>query len=85
MDWVIRSYDGVGPVRLGMGFTAVRFALRSRVETFMKTPDSERPTDAFDELGVHVYYDRDGDCEAVELASPATPTFHDRPLAPRQK
>ncbi len=80
MDLDIRPYDGVGPLKLGMGIDAVRFALRSHVESFTKTPDSERPADAFDDLGMHVHYDRDGICEAIELASPAAPALHGRPL-----
>jgi hypothetical protein len=44
----------------------------------MKAPSSEMPTDAFDQLGVHVFYKKPGVCNAIELAPPAEPTLFRR-------
>jgi hypothetical protein len=58
----------------------VRAAVGTVFTSFKKTPVAELPTDAFDSLGIHVYYKQPGVCEAVEMASPAEPIFQDEPL-----
>jgi hypothetical protein len=45
----------------------VRGAMGLPFSSFWKTPDSPYPTDAFDDAGVHVYYESPGVCDAVEL------------------
>jgi hypothetical protein len=57
----------------------VQRAMGSTPERFRKTP-SEPESDHFTAAGVLVYYDREGRCEAVEMASPAAPTLNGRPL-----
>jgi hypothetical protein len=83
MRLVIRPYDGVGPINFGMSMQETRAAVGTPFESFKKTPIAELPTDAFDSVGVHVYYKKPGICEAVEMASPAEPIFQDRPLLGR--
>lgn len=74
MEFNIVPYVGVGPINFGMSRTDVRNQLGVPVETFMKTKDSTAPTDSFDELGIHVFYDAQDACEAVEFWR-SGPTF----------
>lgn len=75
-DFEILPYVSVGPIQLGMAQAVVRDALGVEAESFMKSKDSEYPTDAFDTLHIHVYYRRPGVCEAVEFfGNGAVPTF----------
>jgi hypothetical protein len=83
MDLLIRPHEGIGPIRFGMDSNAVRNILGGTVRSFRKTADAKAPTDAFDEYGMHVYYDDAGRCEAVEVASPGTPILHGQPLIGR--
>lgn len=71
----IRSRTGIGPIRLGMTREEVRRALGVPFTGFWKAPSSEAPTDAFDEIPVHVHYDISYRCEAVEVADPGAATF----------
>lgn len=75
----IASYERVGPISFGMSRTDVRKQLGVPVETFMKTNDSAVPTDAFDELGIHVFYDAQDACEAVEFWR-SGPTFRGKKM-----
>lgn len=52
-------------------------------KSFLKGPDAEVPTDAFDDLGIHVHYKAPGNCEAVEFALAADPLFEGRHLIDR--
>ena len=83
MDLLIRPYEGIGPLSFGMDSGTVRSVLGGTVRSFKKTPDAKVPTDAFDGHGIHVYDDDAGRCEAVEVASPATPILQDQPLIGR--
>lgn len=78
MRFDIRPYEGVGPVKLGMTREEVRAAVGAPFEEFRKSAGDELPTDAFDTVGLHVYYKRPGVCEAVELASPAVPVLEEQ-------
>ena len=53
----------------------VRRVLGPDFDSFMKTPASKFPTDAFREYNLYVYYKTPGICEAVELFSPARPEY----------
>lgn len=83
MDMSIKPYEGVGPVRFGMSVDEVRRTVGKRVETYKKAealfPDAH-PVDAFDEVGMHVFYKPLGRCEAIMLFPPAAPTFHNESL-----
>ena len=83
MKLPIRSHVGVGPIRFGMSREAVRSVVATPVRSFLKSPSSRVPTDAFDAAGIHVFYRQDGDCEAIELASPAEPTYEGQALLGR--
>jgi len=82
-ELIIRPYEGVGPVKLGMTREEVRKAVGSRVETFYKTTDSTLPTDAFDSIGMHVYYKTPDSCNYIEFGRPAVPTFQNTTLLGR--
>ena len=79
MIFQIKPFEGVGLVMLGMTRDEVRKTLSSKVEAFSKA-GSEILTDAFDDLGVYVYYDSGYKCQAVELFSPAVPIFQGQHL-----
>jgi len=80
MPFEIVENVGVGPIRFGMTRAEVREALGVPVEEFSKSSSSTATTDSFDTLGVHVYYRASGQCQAVEIASPAVPEYRGRPL-----
>jgi hypothetical protein len=76
----IGSYQGILNCRFGMDTSQIRQVLGAPSKTFKKAPTSVYPTDAFDNLGVHVFYKEPGVCEAIEMFSPAQPTFQNRQL-----
>lgn len=73
MDWKIHPLQGIGEIRFGFDVNRIRSLLGEPSATFLKTPSSVHPTDAFDALGIHVFYDADGKSEAIEMAKPARP------------
>ncbi len=74
MNWQIESFRSVGPISFGETREEIRNVLGTGFRSFRKT-EGENETDAYDLLGVHVYYD-DSDCaEFVELFTPAESTF----------
>jgi hypothetical protein len=63
---VIVGGIGIGPAMIGMPIADIRGTMGEPTKRFRKTADSLRLTDAYAQLGVHVYYD-DADCvEFVE-------------------
>lgn len=76
----IEPYQGVAGVQFGMSREQVRHVLDSSVQVFKKTAADNLDTDAFDELGMHVYYKQPDGCEAIELAAPANPSFRGKAL-----
>lgn len=83
MELDLRPYERLGPIRFGMRREDVREAVGATARTFRKTPDAITLVDAFDTEGIHVYYDEQDLCEAVEVASPSVPTFKGRALLGR--
>jgi hypothetical protein len=75
MEFEFNPYQGVEPIRFGMDRDEVRRVLDSPFESFMKTPDSELPTDDFTELNLHVFYKGDFECCGVEFFSPSSLQF----------
>jgi hypothetical protein len=73
MELLIVSYEAVGPIIFGMHMTEVRAVIGLPFESFRKTQVSTVFTDAFIAAGIHVHYDAERLCEAVELAKPADP------------
>jgi hypothetical protein len=60
----------------------IRRALAPHPATaFRKAPTSVNLADAFRDLGVHIHFDVDDRCEAIELFDPADPTLDgERPI-----
>ncbi len=79
MELIITPFESVGIVKFGESPETVRSVLKSPCKSFMKSSSSEMPTDAFDDIGVHVYYSQNK-CEAVECFSPASLTFQGKIL-----
>ena len=69
MDLQLVPYERLGPIRLGMRRDEVRTVIPSRVEAYQKTPTSVALTDAFSEEGIHVFYNNEDVCIAIEVSS----------------
>jgi hypothetical protein len=86
MDYIIYPYEGVGPIRFGMTPEQVHEKLGEPERTTMKEAESpEFPTDAYDDLGIYVYYGKSGRCEGVDFFEDgsASPTFQGQALIGR--
>jgi hypothetical protein len=70
---------GIAGIHFGMTTAQIRRILVDEPTPFHRTPDSE-PTDDYPNLGIQISYDAAGHCEAIELATPANPTFKGKPL-----
>jgi hypothetical protein len=80
MQFELRPHQLVGPIHFGMRREEVRGVIPAAVRAFKKTPAATTLVDAFDDEGLHVYYDEEDECEAVELAAPAVPVLEGRIL-----
>ncbi|HEY9664259.1 MAG TPA: hypothetical protein V6C65_37930 [Allocoleopsis sp.] len=76
----IHPYEGIAGIKFGMTPIQVRQILGEPDRTFKKTPADALETDAFDTAGMYIFYKLPGTCEAIELASPANPTFQGKTL-----
>ncbi len=65
MDFIIGPYIGINNIKFGMKRAEVRKALNLMPREFFKISDSDVPTDAYDEIGIHVYYDKSDICEVI--------------------
>lgn len=72
--------EGAGVLRFGMERGAVRRTMQLPATPFRKTESSSTLTDAFHGVGVHVFYDEDDRCEAIELSKPARVTLNGNSL-----
>jgi|ERR1017187_3575325 hypothetical protein len=63
--WDIRAFDGVGPIDFGTARNQVRSFLGPNFESFRKGADALTLTDAYDELGLHFFYDTDDRLESL--------------------
>lgn len=79
MKFDIMPYRRVGPISFGMTRTEVRETLAEIPETFIRDPDDPSPADAFQDLGIHIFYDAEDRCAAVEFWR-AQPTFRGHAL-----
>jgi hypothetical protein len=71
----------VGKIRFGMTREDVQGLLGEPSATFYKGLSTESPTDAYDDLGLHVYYNHPpGCCEALEFFEPAQLFLDEKPL-----
>ena len=66
----VKPFLGVGKVRFGETRQETRQTLGSQFSSFRKSPGANE-TDAFDELGLHVYYDSEDRVNFVEAFEPA--------------
>lgn len=57
MSFELLGFGDLGSVHIGMTRDQSRAALGRSFEEFFKISDSTVPTDAYDDLGVHVYFD----------------------------
>lgn len=80
-ELIICPYQSVGQIRFGMTREEVRSLLGEPSATFYKGLNTESPTDAYDHVGVHVYYAHpSGYCEALEFFEPAQLLLAEKPL-----
>lgn len=68
--WDIAPYEGVGPIRFGMTRSQVQSLLGGSVSTFRKGPYASTDTDAYDQLGLHLHYDKGDRLECIEAWGP---------------
>jgi hypothetical protein len=80
MDMVIVPYQSVGPLSFGMAREEVRSIINSAYKVVKKTEQAEAPYDYFYELGIHVHYSKEGQCEFIELGAPSRPLFLEHEL-----
>ena len=80
MDFSIRPYEGVGPLRIGMSVEKVRATVGRGVVVDSKGSDTRVPTDIFVGLGIHAHYTNEGLSEAFEICEPSSPTFQGKEL-----
>ncbi|OGL65909.1 hypothetical protein A3F52_05020 [Candidatus Uhrbacteria bacterium RIFCSPHIGHO2_12_FULL_47_11] len=80
MGYIFQPFQSIGEIVFNMTRKQVRQTLKGKVKEFLKTPQSKRMTDAFGDLGFHVYYDDQEQCEAVELFNPAQVSFEGKQL-----
>jgi len=83
MNVIIHPYEGIeiekkGRIHLGMTREEVRSFFKEKPEEFMKTPDSETVTDAFDNIGIHAYFKQSNELEALEIFPEAKPSLEGR-------
>jgi len=60
---------GIGNISLNSSRDQVNKSLKTKATVFKKTKNSENTTDAFDDIGVHVYYDKNNKVKAIEAFS----------------
>lgn len=77
---IIETHVGLGVVRFGMSREEVAAALGSEPRRFKKTVACTTLTDAFDPIGLQVFYDIDDRAEALEVFAPSRPCFGDLDL-----
>lgn len=73
-------FQGLGDLRLGTARSEVQKALGNPSASFKKTPDAPGETDAYDDLGLHLYYDADDLLYYIEANPPSDPRYSGIPL-----
>lgn len=76
MNFEIVPYVGVGGIKFGMKREEIRKLFNYKVIEFMKTPLSIAKTDDFG--CCHVFYNKQGTCEAIELFVESNVTLEGR-------
>ena len=75
VTWDIVPFEGLGPLRFGMARTEIRTLLPYRYREFAKVIGTSQTTDAYDDPGLHLYYDDGNQLEFIEAFEPADPVF----------
>jgi hypothetical protein len=76
-EWDIVPYSGVGPLRFGLDRSAVRLLLGDGLSTFKKGTNASNETDAYNSLGLHLYYDDTDALECVEAFDGCSISYQD--------
>lgn len=79
MFYEIVPLTRVGPLQLGMTVDEVR-ALVPATPRPPRGWSGEHVVDAYETLGLSVFYGKHGACEGLELSTPSMPTLEGRPL-----
>ena len=75
--WEIVPYKAVGPLYFGLTRDQGRSLLGEKFSSFRKGPYSATDTDAYDECGLHLYYDEKDRLEAIEAFEPCPVYYRD--------
>jgi hypothetical protein len=75
-EWRIEPFDSFGPLRFGMTRGEVASALNEAPQQFAKG-FSPNIVEAYNDSGVHAYYDADERLEFIEAFSPCQPSYGD--------
>jgi len=67
MNFELLAFGDLGSIKNGQSRAEVRSILGVGFEEFLKGPDSVVPTDAYDDFGLHVYYDESYRVVGVEF------------------
>ena len=70
-------FQSVGAIELGKSPEIIRSVINSPWRSFLK---GSTPTDAFEDAGIYVYYDKSNKSEAIEFFTPASLTFQGKVL-----
>jgi hypothetical protein len=79
MEYVIKSYEGLGSIRLGMTKEEVRAVMHDEPADYhyFRGPY----TDVFEKAGIYVYYTAEnGVCEAIEFVLPTVGVLDGKPI-----
>ena len=71
----VKPYEGLGALRFDLSRSKVRESLGPGFKSFRKTRLDETLTDAYSELGLHLYYDKTDSLEFIEAFRPCMPIF----------
>jgi hypothetical protein len=81
VNYDLRPYDGVGPLKIGISRVEVHGMLGDSPPSFLKA--GETLTDIYEQFGLFVYYDGEAKADAFELFPPANPTFESESILGR--
>lgn len=82
MSWTIKPYESVGPLLIGQAREDVRNQIGANYDSFSKD-SGENLTDAYDEIGMHLYYTGKNTLEFIEFFDPAQIDFQGKALLGR--
>lgn len=68
---ILLPFQQVGPLRFGMSRQDTREVLHEDWHSFLKGPNAIIFTDAYDTLGLHLYFDDSEHLECIEAFSPS--------------